>query len=140
MKLLLDSHIYLWVADDRFTDRLSERLKQLIASSESAVFISIVSIWELTIKLEKHRQTFDFDERLLEVDAHFPFEILELKPEHVVALKNLDGDRENPIHRDPFDCIMLAQAMREGLTFVTHDRHCLQYAHPEMKVLDASKV
>ncbi len=138
MKILLDSHVYLWVADQRFNHKLSKELKEMIADGDTEVYISIVSTWELTIKLQKHRKTFEFDKALLHVDAYFPFEILTVTADHVQQLLTLDADPAKPIHRDPFDRIMLAQAMDEGLTFVTHDSRCLKYEHPDLRLQNAS--
>ncbi|MFW5659143.1 MAG: type II toxin-antitoxin system VapC family toxin [Bacteroidota bacterium] len=140
MTILLDSHVYLWVADERFNHKLSKELKEMIADGDTEVYVSIVSIWELTIKLQKHWKTFEFDNALLNVDEYFPFEILTVTADHVQQLLTLDADPARPIHRDPFDRIMLAQAIAEGLTFVTHDSRCLQYAHPELALLDATTV
>ena len=137
MKLLLDSHVYLWVADERLSHKLSERLQADIDSTDNEVFVSIVSIWELTIKRMKHGKHFDIDPRILNVSQEFPFQIRSLEPTHIKQLQTLDADRRNPIHRDPFDRIMLAQALSEGLTFVTHDANCLRYNVPGLKLMAA---
>jgi PIN domain nuclease of toxin-antitoxin system len=112
MKLLLDTHIYLWwVKDDR---KLSKPARSLIMSAEE-VYISSVSIWEATTKAQIGKLEVDPNDLINELD-NSGFLELPLTMQHVAKLHTL------PIlHRDPFDRIIIAQAVSEPLTLITAD-------------------
>lgn len=112
MNLLLDTHIVLWWLDDH--PSLSSAVRNRIASGENLVFLSAAVVWEIRIKeaLGKLDIPSDFG-RVLDRQ---PFEKLAIKVEHAHAVKDL------PLHhRDPFDRLLIAQALTEGLTVATHD-------------------
>ena len=124
MNLLLDTHIVLWWLDDH--PALSYTVKNHIAKGENLVFISAAVVWEIRIKeaLGKLDIPSDFS-RILD---HQPFEKLAIKVEHAHAVKDL------PLHhRDPFDRMLIAQAVTEGLTIATHDPVFEKYSVPLLK-------
>lgn len=125
MKLLLDTHILLrWLSA---APQLSEKARHLIAAQENVVFISAVSIWEIRIKeaLGKIKIPTDFEEQLnLE-----PFEKLSVTCSHAHALKKLPLS-----HRDPFDRMLITQALIEDITLVTHDESVGLYDVPHVVV------
>ncbi|MFW5659139.1 MAG: type II toxin-antitoxin system VapC family toxin [Bacteroidota bacterium] len=129
MNLLLDTHIYLWWAAT--PGRLKPKTHRLIDHTENTVFVSVVVLWEMLIKRQKGK--LEFEDEVLRPDLAFDFQVLPIE------LKHLDSYSDLPlVHKDPFDRIMLAQAIAEGLTFVTHDSRCLQYARPNLLLQDAS--
>lgn len=108
MKLLLDTHLLLWVAGQ--PDRLSQAARQFIEDKENELLFSTASLWEVVIKRGLGRDDFKVDPRLLRrglLDNGYGE--LTISSEHVVAIDTLP-----PIHKDPFDRVLVAQALVEG--------------------------
>ncbi len=119
MKILLDTHVYLWwVADSR---SLSTAARKKIAGAD-AVFVSSASIWEAIIKIGIGKLAAD-PVALVRGIAGSGFDPLPVTPEHALALTRL---RDH--HKDPFDRILLAQAITEPLYFLTADRALSVYS------------
>ena len=119
MRLLLDTHVLLWwLTDDA---RLGLPARVLIREPENLVFVSAATIWEIRIKqgIGKLELGAQFEEQL----AREPFEHLSVTHAHAHALAGLP-----PHHRDPFDRILIAQALTEDLTLLTHDDAVRRYA------------
>lgn len=118
MRVLIDTHVLLrWLMGD---PKLTSRGAALLKDPQTVVFYSTASIWELRIKeaLGKVTLPSTFAEDLRQ--EHF--EVLSIHPEHAHAVGKL------PLHhRDPFDRMLIAQAMLEGLTRLTHDKLLSQY-------------
>lgn len=124
MKLLLDTHLLLWAAGR--SDRLSADARALIQAEENELFFSAASLWEIVIKRGLGRGDFKVDARLLRRGLlDNGYSELPIGSEHVVAIEGLP-----PIHKDPFDRILLAQAQIEGITLVTADSTLAQYPGP----------
>lgn len=120
MRLLLDTHILLWwVAGDR---KLPKSLRVAIASPENEVWVSAAAFWEISIKLRLGRIDIDLEELRVAVDAD-GFRALPVQIEHTIRLLELPDS-----HRDPFDRLLIAQALVEGLRLVTRDEEILAYA------------
>jgi PIN domain nuclease of toxin-antitoxin system len=119
MRLLLDTHVLLWVmADD---SSLSPKVRATIDKAE-VVYASAVSIWEVSIKASLGKLKIDqvrFMERLQEAG----FEPLNITWEHAAAVRHLPD-----IHRDPFDRMLIAQAVSEPLRLMTADKVLAQYS------------
>lgn len=125
MKILLDTHVYLWwVADSR---SLSKVARKKIAGADT-VFVSAASIWEAIIKIGIGKLAAD-PGSLVRGIAGSGFEPLPVTPAHALALTRL---RDH--HRDPFDRILLAQAITEPLYFLTADRALSVYSDLVMTV------
>lgn len=116
MRLLLDTHVILWwLADD---PGLADDIKCAI-DSEPDVFVSAASIWELAIKQSLGKLgPADLPERV----AAAELTELPMKSQHAMVAGRLP-----PIHRDPFDRMLVAQARCEGLTLVTRDATVQKY-------------
>jgi PIN domain nuclease of toxin-antitoxin system len=124
MNLLLDTHILLWWLDDH--PALSGALKSQIASRKNLVFLSAAVVWEIRIKEAIGKLDIPPDFQTILDRQHF--EKLPIKVEHAHALKDLA-----PHHRDPFDRMLIAQAVTEGLTIATHDPMFEKYSIPLLK-------
>jgi PIN domain nuclease of toxin-antitoxin system len=114
VRLLLDTHAFLWwVADDR---RLSRKARAAIASRESACFLSMASVWEMAIKvgLDRLELPSSVDRFVSEQMAANAFEPLPIDLGHAGDVARLPFH-----HRDPFDRLLVAQALGEGLTIVS---------------------
>jgi len=119
VRILLDTRVYLWwVADSR---SLSKTARERIAGAD-AVFVSAASIWEAIIKIGIGKLAAD-PGALVRGIAGSGFEPLPVTPEHALALTRL---RDH--HKDPFDRILLAQAITEPLYFLTADRALSVYS------------
>ena len=118
MKLLLDTHIILWWLED--SDKLSREAVKLISSPNNAVIISAVSIWEIRIKEQLGK--LDLPKNLLMILEQQRFEHLP------ITFKDADEISRLPvIHSDPFDRMLIAQAITSKLTIVTHDKVFSKY-------------
>lgn len=124
MKLLLDTHILIWAAG--FPDRLSEEARGLIADLDNELFFSAASLWEVAIKSALGRDDFSVDARLLRRGLmDNGYSELPVMSAHAVAIDGLPT-----IHKDPFDRLLIAQSMVEGITLITADEIVGQYPGP----------
>lgn len=119
MNLLLDTHVFIWVVDD--DPKLSAAAWSMIEEADAA-FVSSASIWEATIKYQLGKLKVDPD-RLIDAVAQSGFRELPITLRHAAAVARLP-----PIHRDPFDRVLLAQAISEPLHFLTADGRLSQYS------------
>ncbi len=124
MKLLLDTHLLLWAAGD--PGRLSATARMMIESTDNALFFSAASIWEIAIKRGLDLPDFRADSRVLRRGLlDNGYRELPITSEHAVAVETLP-----PVHRDPFDRILVAQATVEGITLLTSDPVLKAYPGP----------
>lgn len=122
MKLLLDTHLLLWAAGE--PERLSAEARTLIGATDNELFFSAVSLWEIAIKRGLGRNDFQVDARLLRRGLlDNGYSELPMVSEHAVAIDSLP-----PIHKDPFDRMLIAQAMIEGITLLTADAMVAKYS------------
>jgi PIN domain nuclease of toxin-antitoxin system len=128
VKLLLDTHLLLWAANE--PKRLPKAARTLIEDAENELLFSAASLWEVTIKSGLGREDFQVDPRLLRrALLDNGYEELPVTSEHAV-----NTDRLPPAHKDPFDRILVAQATVEGITLLTNDRNLVAYPGPIRKV------
>jgi PIN domain nuclease of toxin-antitoxin system len=128
MKLLLDTHLLLWAA--RKPNRLPATARKLIDNPANELLFSAASVWELAIKRGLGRSDFQADPRLLRrglLDNGYTE--LPILSDHVVAMESLP-----PIHKDPFDRLLVAQATVEGITLLTADSIVAEYPGPVRSV------
>ena len=124
MSLLLDTHLLLWAAGA--PERLSAEARGLIGDAERRLVFSAASLWEIAIKAGLGRADFRVETPVLrEGLLSHGWEELPVDGRHAVAVGSLP-----PIHRDPFDRILVAQAMVEGLVLLTADRTVADYGGP----------
>lgn len=120
MKLLIDTHIYIWLAEN--SQRLDLKIKQQIEKS-SEVYISIASVWEIAIKRSLGK--LEFEQTMYQIFKSFndqKINLLQISKRHLEILETL------PLHhRDPFDRLIIAQATAEGMTIVSQDQHFSSY-------------
>lgn len=117
----MDTHVLLWAAMD--SARLSTAARRLIEDSENALFFSAASLWEIAIKSGLGRQDFNVDPRILHrALLQNDYNELAVAGVHAAALDLLP-----PVHNDPFDRILVAQAQIEALTLLTGDEFVARY-------------
>jgi PIN domain nuclease of toxin-antitoxin system len=121
VKLLLDTHLLLWAAGE--PQKLSEAARRLLESGDNTLFFSAASLWEIAIKQSLGRPDFHADASLLRRGLlDNGYEELVVTGAHAVAVVTLP-----PLHKDPFDRILLAQAQVEGITLLTADDRVARY-------------
>ena len=113
MRILLDTHIYLWWLED--SPLLSKAARKVIDGAVS-VYVSSASLWEAMIKITLGKLEADPAELVAGIRAS-GFIPLPITPEHTLTLARLSHH-----HKDPFDRILIAQAVKENLRLVTHDQ------------------
>jgi PIN domain nuclease of toxin-antitoxin system len=119
--LLLDTHLLLWSALDPAS--LSPKAKRLLESRDEPLFFSHASLWEVAIKASLGRPDFVVEPgRLHEALLDAGFKELRIEPKHIQRIAVLPW-----LHRDPFDRLLLAQAVEEGFGLLTVDRALKAY-------------
>jgi len=121
LNLLLDTHLLLWAASE--PECLSEKARALILDPANQLMFSAASLWEITIKNSLDRPDFKVDSRRLwRMLLVNEYRELPVTSEHTVAVNELP-----PIHKDPFDRILIAQARVEGVLLLTADKLVSKY-------------
>jgi PIN domain nuclease of toxin-antitoxin system len=123
MRLLLDTHVAVWAV--AASSRLSPHTRSLLEDPAHEIFVSAASVWEIAIKSALARGSGPMPFTAAEAIDHFRaagFLMLDLRPEHAAAVEQLP-----PLHADPFDRLLLAQARFEPLLLLTGDAKLLAY-------------
>ena len=120
MKVLLDTHALLWwLADD---DQIGIQARDLIADPGNNILISVASLWEIVVKVRVGKLEADIEEisEAIELDG---FTLLTINPAHLRTLAGLPMH-----HRDPFDHLLIAQAIAEEAIFLSADQNTSKYS------------
>ena len=124
MNLLLDTHVLLWAAGE--PDRLPAKARSMIEDPTSELVYSAVSLWEVAIKKGLGRDDFRVDPRVLRRGLlEHDYTELVVTGAHAAAVDTLP-----PIHKDPLDRLLVAQAQIEGMTLLTVDEVVGRYPGP----------
>jgi PIN domain nuclease of toxin-antitoxin system len=125
LKLLLDTHVFLWAIDQ--PGMLSRKVKKALLEERNELYVSVASIWEIRLKIQAGKLKVPMEPEFLEsnlrklgLKAYVPVELF-----HVYQT-----DRLAVIHKDPFDRLLVAQAMVEGMTLVSKDAAIAAYGVP----------
>lgn len=124
MKVLLDTHLLLWAAAD--AAELPSSARSIIQDPAYTLLFSVVSLWEIVIKRGLDRDDFQVDPHVLRrnlLDSGYVE--LPITSAHVLSVEQLPA-----VHRDPFDRLLIAQAISEGVSLLTHDHTVARYAGP----------
>ena len=125
---MLDTQILLWAAGQ--PERLSTAAKRQLNNANNELLFSAASLWEIAIKSSLGRDDFQVQPRVLRrALLENGYTELEITSEHAVHLDALP-----PLHKDPFDRMLLAQALAEGITLLTADAQLARYRGPVRKV------
>jgi PIN domain nuclease of toxin-antitoxin system len=121
MNYLLDTHTLIWFLNG--DERLSGKAKEAIENPDNEKFVSIASVWELAIKTSLGKFKFEKGFRkFLELIENNGFAILHISFDHALTLSSLEF-----IHRDPFDRLIISQAITNMLTILTRDEYIAKY-------------
>jgi PIN domain nuclease of toxin-antitoxin system len=124
VRLLLDTHVALWAITNRAN--LSDLARGLIVDPDNDIFVSVATIWEIAIKHAVGRSPNPIPmtgKEALDAFQASGYQTVNIAPEHVVALETLPG-----LHRDPFDRIVVAQAISTPFRLLTRDREIAAYS------------
>lgn len=128
MKLLLDTQLLLWVASE--PERLTRAARKLLNDPDNELLFSAASLWEIAIKSTLGREDFRVEPRLLRQGLlDNGYVELPVTSQHAVGIGSLPA-----LHKDPFDRLLVAQALSEGLTLLTSDARLVRYRDPVRKV------
>jgi PIN domain nuclease of toxin-antitoxin system len=119
MRILLDTHIYLWWLQDN--RKLSKKARDIINNS-TEIYVSSASLWEAAIKIDLGKLDADINALTTHIESS-GFSELPVNTNHVLQLAQLPNH-----HRDPFDRMLIAQAMCEPLRLLTADKHLAIYS------------
>jgi PIN domain nuclease of toxin-antitoxin system len=125
MRILLDTHIFIWMATE--PERLSSRFTESIIDRQNSLFLSLASIWEIQIKVALGKLDLKGDLATI-VDIQIEensIQLLSIDLKHIYALSNLPAH-----HRDPFDRLLIAQSQVEKMTLATVDGAFVGEASP----------
>lgn len=128
MNLLLDTHVALWAITD--SPKLPENARELIQSPKSTVWISAASLWEIAIKHSLGRGEMPVSGQ--DAERYFResgYRFLAIEAEHAMAVEGLANH-----HQDPFDRILVAQALVEPMRLITHDSQVALYSDTIIKI------
>jgi PIN domain nuclease of toxin-antitoxin system len=123
MNLLLDTHTFIWTF--REPNKLSSAAVDAISDANNTSFISVVTIWEMQIKTALGKMDLGDTLRNIVIEQIANgFNILDFNLDHALAVESLPV---NPKHKDPFDRLLISQAMVEDMTIITIDEHFADY-------------
>ena len=121
MNLLLDTHVALWAITD--SPRLSAQARDWIESPRATVWVSAATVWEIAIKHSLGRGDMPVSgQEALDYFRASGYRLLAVQPEHAAAVETLPAH-----HADPFDRILIAQALTEPMRLLTHDSTVARY-------------
>jgi PIN domain nuclease of toxin-antitoxin system len=128
LNLLLDTHIALWAITD--SPKLSPKARELIESPKTTIWISVASIWEIAIKYSLGRGDMPISsQQAMSYFRESGYRFLAVDAEHAVAVEELPTH-----HQDPFDRILVAQALVEPMRLMTHDSLVALYSDTIIKI------
>jgi len=128
LNLLLDTHVALWAITD--SPKLPKMALELIESSKSSVWISAATVWEIAIKHSLGRGDMPVSSQdALRYFRDSGYGFLPVEPEHATAVEDLPAH-----HADPFDRILVAQALVEPMRLITHDAIVARYSNTIIKI------
>ena len=126
MKILLDTHILLWALTN--DPRLCEHARELLLDEKNEIYYSILSLWETELKRLAHPDAIAVTAKeLSKYCTKAGYMKLPLQEQHIFALENLRREPDAPVHKDPFDRLLICQVCTEGMMFLTHDALILDY-------------
>jgi len=128
VNLLLDTHIALWAITDN--PRLTAQARELLLAPSAQIWVSAASIWEISIKYALGRGDMPISgHEALDWFRRSGYRLLSIAPEHTAGVETLPAH-----HHDPFDRILIAQALIEPMRLLTHDAQVAAYGQGIVKV------
>ena len=121
MNYLLDTHLLLWASTNH--EKLPPDAAAVIADRNNQLWMSVISLWEVAIKASQRKRDFPYEPEQLRIGLLINgYEELKMESQHVLALRKLPN-----VHADPFDRLLVAQAISEDMLLLTADRQLSEY-------------
>lgn len=119
---LVDTHIFIWINQEQA--KIPSNIREILSNRKHKFYLSIASIWEMQIKIQLNKLTIhpNLPDVLKKLHEDNVFQILPITETHILNLQQLPF-----IHKDPFDRLLISQAMTENLTILTVDEHIVKY-------------
>jgi len=125
MKYLLDTHVIIWLAK-KDNEKLSSKSMEIIRSQDSQLFISIISFWEIALKMNNGKLVLGISlDTLFDNIEKSGITITSIEKEYILRLSTLP-----PVHKDPFDRLLITTALIEDMTLLTADENNQKYDVP----------
>ena len=131
MNYLLDTHTFIWsITDD---DKLSDTVKQVIENPHNSIFVSSISYWEISLKFSSGKLTLRgfLPENMPVLSEQLGFKSISLVPEESALYYKLMTTN----HKDPFDRMLIWQAIQRNFIFITKDKSISEYRPAGLKIL-----
>lgn len=131
MNYLLDTHTFIWTFYE--PEKLSTKAKQVIDNVNNSIFVSAVTFWEIALKYSVNKLEFEgiVPAKLPEIAKKMRFQLIQLSPEESASSYNLSLTT----HKDPFDRILIWQAIKRDYTFISKDARINEYKNDGLKIL-----
>ena len=116
MKYLLDTHTFLWALQD--SSFITNDIKNIIIDEHNDIYISTISLWEISVKSRKHHSIFPYDvKQLINYAIQAGYIFLSLSIDNIICFNNFDFGT----HKDPFDQMLISQSISSNIKIITHD-------------------
>lgn len=120
MKILLDTHMIIWVLTD--SPKLPPKAKELLLNDDNEIYCSVISLWEIEIKRLSKPDKIPFTAQEISYYCKKSgYKLIQLKEESIYKLSELTRSETEPVHKDPFDRMLMCQAISENMNLLTHD-------------------
>lgn len=131
MKYLLDTHILLWMLFE--PEKLSKKVKKILKDESNEIFASVISLWEISLKYQLNKLLIDSiePEEILQALKEADINIKELSPESALTFYKLTKKS----HKDPFDRMLIWEAIRNNYIFLSKDRALEEYKKEGLKYI-----
>jgi len=131
MRFLLDTHVLIWTIAESY--KLSDTVSEILQDSQNQIFVSSLSLWEISLKYSLRKFSLEgfSPEELPDLINRLEFEILPLNAFDASTFHKLSGDW----HKDPFDRMLIWQAIKGELILVTKDDHIAKYQGNGLKTI-----
>lgn len=127
MNILLDTHMIIWALNN--SPKLSAKARELILNPENDIFYSIISLWEIEIKHQAKPDALPITaHQISEFCKAAGYKIVSLSENSIFKLSGLQRKPDEPPHKDPFDRMLICQAIAENMILLTHDTLIAGYA------------
>lgn len=120
MKILLDTHMIIWALTN--SPKLPQKAKELLLQPENDIYFSVISLWEIEIKrLIKTGNLPITAQETSDYCKQAGFKLIPLQENSIYKLQELFRSETEPLHKDPFDRMLICQAISNDMKFLTHD-------------------
>lgn len=127
MRILLDTHILLWVMND--DDKLSNKAREIILDENNKLYYSVISLWEIELKRLAKAGSISLSAEEINslCQENGNFSLVDLMPKDIFSLNEIRRKEDVPPHKDPFDRLLLTQSINRKMKFLTHDFMLIGY-------------